>query len=588
MAKSQKTFDKSKKICHNRSRRFLPGFKQLWSIKMNFLKKAAAAALSAVMLAGMTLPAYAEADGTALIKTGDGSTMLVVDFGNETSVIDPATGDSSGDPGTSGAEIVTPGGSTETTIIDPDETISGKPDSVLDVSNHIYSETDTSGWTEWDGKTKMQSGVNYYISKDTKLRGNFGVPAGSRLLIKSGARLVVYTERSLNVRGILTIEPGAELMTSGTLTVFESAGLENFGSFKASVSALVRIAGDFINRSTGSMIASTSVNVYKNGTLLNYGELSLTTSADMVVTGDFQTSETGRLLCHGSLSVTINGRTTQAGYFSLTGSVVNSGVFVFEKTVRYYKSKAARFAVSKSSRLIDYRYSNGTFVNPDPGDDDNTSEDTTDSGIKGIDVSYAQGAIDWQKVKASGVEFAMLRASRGPVSSTRPASEDTTFQRNITEAAEAGIKVGVYHYLYAHTVSEAKQEAKFFIKTISPYQITYPVVLDVEEQSQANLGKSALTKIVKAFLDEVNAAGYYGMLYSNKSWLTTYLDMSKLTGYEVWLAQWNTVPTYTGDFGMWQYTCKGIVSGIDGYVDLNLSYKNYAKIIKKGGYNHLT
>lgn len=566
----------------------MPGFKQLWSIKMNFLKKAAAAALSAVMLAGMTLPAYAEADGTALIKTGDGSTMLVVDFGNETSVIDPATGDSSGDPGTSGAEIVTPGGSTETTIIDPDETISGKPDSVLDVSNHIYSEKDTSGWTEWDGKTKMQSGVNYYISKDTKLRGNFGVPAGSRLLIKSGARLVVYTERSLNVRGILTIEPGAELMTSGTLTVFESAGLENFGSFKASVSALVRIAGDFINRSTGSMIASTSVNVYKNGTLLNYGELSLTTSADMVVTGDFQTSETGRLLCHGSLSVTINGRTTQAGYFSLTGSVVNSGVFVFEKTVRYYKSKAARFAVSKSSRLIDYRYSNGTFVNPDPGDDDNTSEDTTDSGIKGIDVSYAQGAIDWQKVKASGVEFAMLRASRGPVSSTRPASEDTTFKRNITEAAEAGIKVGVYHYLYAHTVSEAKQEAKFFIKTISPYQITYPVVLDVEEQSQANLGKSALTKIVKAFLDEVNAAGYYGMLYSNKSWLTTYLDMSKLTGYEVWLAQWNTVPTYTGDFGMWQYTCKGIVSGIDGYVDLNLSYKNYAKIIKKGGYNHLT
>lgn len=99
----------------------------------------------------------------------------------------------------------------------------------------------------------------------------------------------------------------------------------------------------------------------------------------------------------------------------------------------------------------------------------------------------------------------MLRASRGPVSSTRPASEDTTFKRNITEAAEAGIKVGVYHYLYAHTVSEAKQEAKFFIKTISPYQITYPVVLDVEEQSQANLGKSALTKIVKAFLDEVNA-----------------------------------------------------------------------------------
>ena len=114
------------------------------------------------------------------------------------------------------------------------------------------------------------------------------------------------------------------------------------------------------------------------------------------------------------------------------------------------------------------------------------------------------------------------------------------------------------------------------------------MVLDIEEQSQAKLGKSQVTKIVKAFLDEVNAAGYYAMLYSNKTWLTQYLDMSQLSGYEVWLAQWNTVPTYKGDFGMWQYSCKGIVSGIDGYVDLNLSYKNYAKIIKKGGYNHLT
>ena len=557
---------------------------------MNMLKRAAAAALSAVMLAGMTLPAYAEAEGTTQIKNGDGSTMLVVDFGNETTIIDPSgeTTDTSGTTG-SGADVVSPGntGSTETTIIDPDETISGRPESVLDVSDHIYSGTDTSDWTEWDGKTKMQSGVNYYISKETKPRGNYGVPAGSRLLIKSGARLVIYKGRTFNVRGVLTVEPDAELMDSGTLTVFENAGLENYGSLKASVSSGMRIAGDFINRSTGSMYVSNTLNVYKTGTMLNYGELNLTSSANMKVTGDFQTSETGRLLCHGSLSVTINGRTTQAGYFSLTGSVVNSGVFVFEKTVRYYKSKAARFAVSRSSRLIDYRYSNGTFVNPNPGDD-NTSEDTTDTGIKGIDVSYAQGAIDWTKVKSSGIEFAMLRSSRGPLSSTRPASEDTTFRTNVTEAAKAGIQVGVYHYLYAHTVAEAKQEAKFFIKTISPYTITYPVVLDVEEQSQANLGKEKLTQIVKAFLDEVSAAGYYGMLYSNKSWLTNYLDMTKLTGYEVWLAQWNTVPTYSGDFGMWQYTCKGIVSGIDGYVDLNLSYKNYAKIIKKGGYNHLT
>ena len=557
---------------------------------MNLFKRITAAALSAVMIAGTGLSAFAESDGVSAIKSGDGSSIIVVDFSDETSVIDPGAG--TGDPGST--SVIEPSGeSTETTVIDADDdTISGRADSVLDVSNHIYSPIDTTGWTEWDGKTKLQKDVNYYITGEVKPRMNFSVPAGSRLLIKSGAKLTVYKGRSLNVKGVLTVEPDAELMNSGTMTVFDKAGFENYGTTKASVSAQMRFAGDCINRSTGSMVMSTTVNIYKNGTLLNYGELNLTTSADMKVTGDFQTSETGRLLCHGSFSVTVNGRTTQAGYFSLTGSVINSGVFVFEKTVRYYKSKSARFAVSKSSRLIDYRYS-GSHVAPDPddntgGDDGDASEDTTDTGIKGIDVSYAQGAIDWERVKASGVEFAMLRASRGPVSDTRPASEDTTFKYNVTEATRVGIQVGVYHYLYAHTVSEAKKEAKFFIKTISPYNITYPVVLDVEEQSQADLGKSTLTKIVKAFLDELNAAGYYGMLYSNKSWLTYNLDMTKLTGYEVWLAQWNTVPTYTGDFGMWQYTCKGIVSGIDGYVDLNLSYKNYAKIIKKGGYNHLS
>ena len=81
----------------------------------------------------------------------------------------------------------------------------------------------------------------------------------------------------------------------------------------------------------------------------------------------------------------------------------------------------------------------------------------------------------------------------------------------------------------------------------------------------------------------MNAAGYYGMLYSNKSWLTTYIDMSKLTGYEVWLAQWNTVPTYTGDFGMWQYTSSGKIPGIAKGADLSVAYKDYAGIIQRAG-----
>lgn len=533
---------------------------------MTFIKRAAAAALCAVMLTGSTMAAFAQAGsppvGAELIDPTSSPGIPVGENGTETTIIDTGT--------------------PETSIVDPDQGERSDPGSGLDVSDEQYQEIDLTDFVKWDGKTKMVSGTNYYIEGKVAPRSNFSVPKDSHLVLKSGSQLIIYKNKLVNIRGIVTVEPDAELSASGQLTIYDNGGIENYGTVKGSVSSEYRIAGDFINRSTGSLVLSGTVNVYKSGVLLNYGQTALTSNCKAKVTGDFQTAETGKLTCSGYLAITINGRTTQAGFFSLSGELVNSGVFVFERTVRYYKSKSARFAVSKSSRLIDYRYR-------DPSDvtESGSGDDATDIGIKGIDVSYAQGAVDWVKVRESGIEFAMIRSSRGPVSSTKPAAEDTTFKYNVTEAAKAGLQVGVYHYLYAETVADAKAEAQFFIKTIAPYKITYPVVLDVEEQSQAKLGKEKLTKIVKAFLDEVSAAGYYAMLYSNKTWLTQYLDMSQLSGYEVWLAQWNTVPTYKGDFGMWQYSCKGIVSGIDGYVDLNLSYKNYAKIIKNGGYNNL-
>lgn len=549
---------------------------------MTFFKRTAAAALAAITLISCTATAFAEQNeptGADIITVSGETQVISTDASAATS--------ESGADGT-GASVIDAGEKTETSIVDPeDENPRAEDRSGLDLANTQYSEPDTSDWTLWDGKTKMVSGTNYYIESKTAPRNNFTVPKGSRFLIKSGAELVIYKGKTANIRGTITIATEATMMISGTASIYENAGIENFGTVKGSLSSEIRISGDLINRSSGKMVLSGVNNIYKKGDLLNYGEITLTTNSKTKVTGDFQTPDTGRLLCRGSISITINGRTTQAGYFSLTGQVINSGVFVFDRSVRYYKSKAARFAVSKSSRLIDYRYSDETSTYPDKGDDE-ASEDTTDIGIKGIDVSYAQGTINWQAVKDSGVKFAFLRASRGSTVNASRGSEDTTFKYNVTEATKVGINVGVYHYLYAETVSDARKEAKFFLKTIAPYKITYPVVLDVEEQSQANLGKKKITQIAKAFLDEISAAGYYAMLYSNKSWLTQYLDMSQLSGYEVWLAQWNTVPTYKGDFGVWQYSCKGIVSGIDGYVDMNLSYKNYAKIIKKGGYNKLS
>lgn len=471
----------------------------------------------------------------------------------------------------------------ETTIIDvtnkPETSIlegiqTNLPSSGVDLSDTEYTPTDLKGYTKWDGSSVMQAGRKYYISGSVKLTKNVTVPERATLVLTPGSSLTVYKDKYLNIKGKVLIEKGALITYSGRLYVNKNAALECFGTLKATVSSTTYIKSEYIVRHGGAATYSGVVNVYKDGMYLNYGSTSLTQNAKMLVTGDLQTPEGGKLTNKGYFGVTISGRASFAGMYYLYGQSMNSGVFVFEKSVRYFKSKAANFAVSKSSRLIDYRY-----YNPSPM--------STDTGTKGIDVSYAQGAIDWELVRSSGVSFAMIRASRGYISDEKPMAKDVMFDYNITEATKAGINVGVYHYLYAETVADARKEAKFFLETIKPYNITYPVVLDVEEQSQANLGKDEITSICKAFLDEIKAAGYYPMIYANKSWLTNYLDMSKLRGYEVWLAQWNTVPTYLGDFGVWQYSAKGIVSGIDTYVDLNLSYKDYAKIIRQGKYNHL-
>lgn len=459
------------------------------------------------------------------------------------------------------------------------------PESGVDLSDTTYTPEDISTYTKWDGKTKLAAGTNYYIDSKVKVKKSFTLPEASRLIVCGGAQLLVYGASKLNIRGNMVVEPKGSLTVSGKINLLQSGGIECYGTFSATKSSVINISSEFVIRHSAKAVFSGGVNIYKTGMFLNYGQTTLTANSVTKVTGEWQTASDGRLYCRGYLGITINGRVTQAGYFSLSGELVNSGVFIFETTVKYLKSKSARFAVSKSSRLIDYRRGTDTTTGDIGGDDDIGGN--TDVGAKGIDVSYAQGAIDWAEVKKAGVQFAMIRASRGRANSKKPMAKDITFDYNITEASKNGIKVGVYHYLYADTVEEAKKEARFFLETIAPYKITYPVVLDVEEQYQAELGKTKITNIVKAFLDEVSAAGYYAMLYSNKSWLTNYLDMSKLSDYDVWLAQWNEVPTYKGEFGMWQYSCKGIVSGINGYVDLNISYKNYTTIIKEGGYNKL-
>ena len=200
---------------------------------------------------------------------------------------------------------------------------------------------------------------------------------------------------------------------------------------------------------------------------------------------------------------------------------------------------------------------------------------------KGIDVSKWQEKIQWNKVKASGIDFAIIRAGYGKESN----QIDPYFHENIKGAQSNGIKCGAYWYSYALSAAEAEQEANLFLSTIKGYKLEYPVVLDIEDNSIAKLGKTTCTSIVRAFCNKIEKAGYYATFYTNPNWLKNHLNSDELLNrYDLWLSHWNTdKPSY--NCGIWQYSDKGKVDGINGDVDLNYSYKDYESIIKDASLN---
>lgn len=201
--------------------------------------------------------------------------------------------------------------------------------------------------------------------------------------------------------------------------------------------------------------------------------------------------------------------------------------------------------------------------------------------FRGIDVSKWQGNIDWNKVKASGVDFAILRAGYGSVSSQK----DVTFEDNYQNAKAAGVPVGAYHYSYAKDIAGAKKEAQTFLEWIKGKQFEYPVVFDIEESATYNLGRNTVSEIIKTFCSIVEAAGYYVSVYTNKNWLDHVVSDEVKSKYDTWLAQWTSTPSYAGSYGMWQYTSSGTVDGISGRVDMDIAYKNYPEIIKRNQLN---
>lgn len=206
-------------------------------------------------------------------------------------------------------------------------------------------------------------------------------------------------------------------------------------------------------------------------------------------------------------------------------------------------------------------------------------EDGESTSQVGIDVSKYQGAIDWDKVRDDGVDYAIIRLGfRGY--ETGKIVMDETFHTNMQGALDAGLDVGVYFYTQAITEEEAREEAAFVLEQLEGYEITYPVIFDTEDPAAStartnDLSQDELTDITIAFCESIKEAGYTPMIYANIKWFVANLDLSRLTEYDKWFAQYFNQPFFPYEFQMWQYTSQGSVAGISGNVDLNVCFTDY-------------
>lgn len=211
-------------------------------------------------------------------------------------------------------------------------------------------------------------------------------------------------------------------------------------------------------------------------------------------------------------------------------------------------------------------------------------KDASVQTFTGIDVSAHREEIDWNAVKADGIDFAMIRVGwRG--NTEGGLYQDEYFVSNIEGALAAGLDVGVYLYSQAITVDEAVEEAEAVLNWIKDYEITYPVVYDWEYVSAdvrtGNMDNETLNDCAVAFCQRIEQAGYIPMIYFNLDIGYRRYDLSRISDYDFWLAEYDGAPTFYYDYQMLQYTCTGTVAGSEDQVDLNLSFVDYAALSRQ-------
>ena len=200
----------------------------------------------------------------------------------------------------------------------------------------------------------------------------------------------------------------------------------------------------------------------------------------------------------------------------------------------------------------------------------------------GIDVSVYQGDIDWGSVKNSGIAFAIIKAG----GSDSGFYKDSKFEKNYTNAKAVGMPVGAYYFVGSGCTSKADgiADAKRFLEIIKGKTFEYPVYIDLESTSPS--AKAGATEACIGFCETLENAGYYcGIYASDVSGFNDRLDLSGLSKFDKWVANYIGKPSCVASYGIWQKSSTGKIDGIKADVDLDEAYMDYPTIIKNAGLN---
>ena len=219
---------------------------------------------------------------------------------------------------------------------------------------------------------------------------------------------------------------------------------------------------------------------------------------------------------------------------------------------------------------------NDAELNAD-GTESNRRLDDEDA-LFGIDVSKWNKEIDWESVRAAGVDFVIIRCGyRG--SKTGALVEDPYFKKNVEGAEAAGIKVGIYFFTQATNEIEAVEEASMALMLCRNYKLALPIFIDTEGAGgngrADGLGVDTRTAVCEAFCRTIENSGFNAGVYASKNWFNNNLSTENLSDYTIWLAQYSREATYDGRYDLWQYTSAGTIDGIETRVDLNMCYKDF-------------